>query len=57
VGVDENASQALHAKALDKAHTAHVSGQVINFYRSVTNVLAGFLVTTIKVEVLHSWNA
>ena len=34
VGIDQDAAQAFHAEALDKAHPAHIGRQVIDFHRA-----------------------
>jgi hypothetical protein len=57
VGIDENAAQALHAEPLDKAHPAHVSGQIIDFYGSVADAFAGFLIAAIQAKIFCPWNA
>ena len=50
VGVDQDGAQALHAETLDKAHPAHIGGQVVDFHRALNRAHCIFFLAQIHAE-------
>jgi len=57
VGVDEDAAQALHAEAFDKAHPSHVRGQVVHLGGAFAGTPAVLFNAQVQTQRLHARRA
>jgi hypothetical protein len=53
MSIDENASKALYSETLDKPHSPHVGGQVVNFGCTFAHKLAGLSRAAVEAKVFH----